>query len=133
MKQQNKPWIHSLNKLGYSVVTPSHCGALKLSGAIAAAFKYDCRFCLCSVCLCGCSHSSSFFFFTPAPPAWIRSRRKEPPSIEVCLPPPSFPAVLMVGLRGTGCMGRERWKTEALICFILQFSKLNPGTLGDRC
>lgn len=44
-----------------------HTPTLKLSDAIAAAFKYDCRFCLCSVCLCGCSHSSSSSssFFPP--------------------------------------------------------------------
>lgn len=32
----------------------------KLCDAIVAAFKYDCRLCLCSICLCGCSHSSYF-------------------------------------------------------------------------
>lgn len=57
----------------------------------------------------------SLFFFPPLlllppPPAWIRGRRKEPPSIEV-RPPQSLPAVLMVGLWGTGYKGGKEAKT----------------------
>lgn len=79
----------------------SACGVLKLSEGIAAALGDERSFWFSSICLSGCSHSSFF----PTPPAWIRGRRKEPPSIEV---PPSMSillAVLMAVLWGNGYRG----------------------------
>lgn len=126
--KQNKaktPDTFSLNWLGYSVFAPSHCSALKLSDAIAAAFKYDCRFCLCSICLCGCSHSP--FFPSLLPPLSssysLDPRQTEGAPLRRGTSPPSLPAELMVGLWGAGYKGgkKQRWRGEALICFILQF------------
>ncbi len=135
MKQNRnwKPWMPSPNWLGYSVVALSHCSTLKLRDAVAAACKYDCRFCLCGVCLCGCSHSSVF------PPLSYSSsldpRQTEgAPLHRGTSPPPCsrLPAVLMVGLWGPGYKGSR--DEEERLWFVLSSSfQVNPGTLGDRC
>lgn len=74
--------------------------------------------CAAHVCV-GVLTLLSFFFLylSPPPPAWIRGRRKEPPSIEVRTPIPpthlsSIPAVLMVGLWGNGYKGPKEAKME---------------------
>lgn len=102
----------------------------------AAAFKNVCRLCLCTVCSCGCSHSLFFSFLISSPlPAWIRGRRKEPPSIEV-RPPPSAPP-LRWWLDSMELVAREgkeaKMERKSFDLFLCYNFKLNVGTLGDRC
>lgn len=67
---------------------------------------------VCAAYVCVGVLTLFFFLLRSPPPAWIRGRRKEPPSVEVRLPPTSLPAALMVGLWGTGYKGGKEAKMK---------------------